>query len=298
MKKTSLYIWRLTKFFSFFVLTSFLLFGCGENTSIVNRIDEREANEILVFLAAHGIDGEKASAGETEAGGSGQLQWNIMVDKNQTLEAMALLNRNGLPRRKGTSLLELFAKSGLMTSDKEETIRYQAGIEEELKNTIRMIDGVLDAEVQISFPSTEGLIPGQEKQIVKAAIYVKHQGVFDDPNNHLESKIKRLAAGSIDGLDYESVSVIPDRSRFADIDLSPEAEIFSTKAKEKEYVSIWSMTMSKKSSARFRMIFGLMIFFILLFGGGIVWLIYKFYPQLQKKKFFKKKEEENPKTGS
>ena len=44
-----------------------------------------------------------------------------------------------------------------MSSDKEENIRYQAGLEEELKNIIRKIDGVLDADVQISFPSTEAL---------------------------------------------------------------------------------------------------------------------------------------------
>ena len=75
--------------------------------------------------------------------------------------------------------------------------------------------------------------------------------------------------GSVDGLDYDAVSVIGDRARIADIDLMAQGDMFSPTGKEKDYVSVWSMTMSKKSLGKFRMIFGLMIFFILVFGGAI-----------------------------
>src|SRR3990167_237889 len=121
---------------------------------------------------------------------------------------MAVLNRAGLPRRVGTNLLELFAKSGLMSSDREETIRYQAGLAEEIKNTIRKFDGVIDTDVQISFPPADvTLLPGVTPPKITAAVYVKHQGIMDDPNSHLEIKIKRLLAGSISGLSTEDVSV-------------------------------------------------------------------------------------------
>ena len=264
----------------------FMLTSCKENQSIINFIEEREANEILVFLAAHGIEAQKIKAQTAQVGAAGGAPtnlWNIMVDPKDSIEAMALLNKQGLPRKKGATLLELFAKEGLMSSDKEENIRYQAGQEEELKNIIRKIDGVIDADVQISFPSTEAL-PGAAPLKVKAAVYIKHQGVFDDPNNHLDAKIKRLLAGSVENLDFEDVSVISDKSVLTDVELTPEEDAIYTKARGKEYISIWSIIMTRGSSSKFRMLFFALISIILVFGGIIAWLIYKYYPILKREK--------------
>ena len=143
-----------------------------------------------------------------------------------------------------------------MTSDKEETIRYQGGFEEELKNTILKIDGVIDADVRISFPSSTDSFGTQTiKEKTKAAVYVKHQGVFDDPNMHLESKIKRLVSGSIENLNFDDVSVISDKSRFTDVKYPSESKFLGPKALEKEYVKIWSIIMTKNSASKFRAIF-------------------------------------------
>ena len=114
-------------------------------------------------------------------------------------------------------------------------------------------------------------------------MYVKHQGILDDPNSHLVIKIKRLVAGSVTGLDINDVAVISDRSRFTDITLTPNIETLDGRAKEKEYVSIWSIVMSKNSTARFRFLFFSLticsIIFIFIFG----WIIWKFYPILKRK---------------
>jgi type III secretion protein J len=184
-----------------------------------------------------------------------------------------------------------------MTSDKEETIRYQAGLEESIRNIIRKMDGVLDADVQVSFPTSESLLPGTETVKLKAAVYVKHQGAFDDPNNHLETKIKRLVAGSIDGLNFEDVSVVSDRARMS------ELQIFDGKTQPsvKEYVNIWSVIMTKASAAHFRVIFFSLLGVILLLCAAVGWLLFKFYPQIlgSKISFFgwkikKEKSEETP----
>lgn len=280
--------------FPLFALALFLA-SCESNQSIVNNIDEREANEIVVYLASKGIESQKVQAVSTEIGGgaAASAQYNIMVASEQAVEAMATLNRAGLPRRMGTNLLELFAKTGLMSSDREETIRYQAGLAEELKNTIRKIDGVLDADVQISFPSGE-TAPGAPPPKITAAVYVKHQGILEDPNSHLEMKIKRLMAGSINGLEYDNVAVISDRSRFSDISLIPEGEMIGAKALQQTHVSIWGLVMTKSSLARFRFIFFLFFFFLLLLCAALGWLVYKFYPQMRMALFRKRKEPELP----
>ncbi|NGX29019.1 MAG: Nodulation protein NolT [Candidatus Anoxychlamydiales bacterium] len=269
----------------FVFLISIFLAGCESNKSIVTSIDERQANEIVVFLASKGIAAQKiqAATGET-AGTTAIVTWDIYVDNEKMVEAMAILNQNGLPRIQGTNLLILFGKTGLMTSDKEETIKYQAGTEVELENTIRKIDGVLDADVKISFPSsTEGGLTGTEITKIKAAVYVKHQGVFDDPNQHLESKIKRFISGSIENLSFDDVAVISDRSRFTDIKFATGSEIIGPKALEQEYVKIWSITMTKSSAKKFRFIFFSMILLIFIFFGAAGYLIYRFYPQLKVK---------------
>jgi type III secretion protein J len=285
--------------FRFTALLALLFFtSCETNQTIVNNLTEREANEIVVYLASKGIESQKVVAPSAAVGGGAGATtlYMINVASDRSVDAMAVLNKVGLPRRQGTNLLTLFAKSGLMSSTLEETIRYQAGLAEELKNTIRKIDGVIDADVQISFPNTTGggapTAPGAPVQKITAAVYVKHQGVLEDPNSHIEVKIKRLMAGSVSGLSYDDVSVISDRSRFADITLTPEGEPIGPNALQ-THVRIWGLVMTQSSITRFRIIFFLFIILLLLSLGLVGWMVYKFFPYL-KIPFMKKKEPEQP----
>lgn len=274
---------QISKLFPLFILL--FLVGCGSNDIIVNNVEEREANEIVVYLASKGIAAQKIQM-PTETGAvNTSVQFNIAVDAERATESMAYLNRVGLPRIQGTNLLTLFAKSGLMSSDREETIRYQAGLAEELKNTILKIDGVLDANVQISFPSAElTSTPGAIIPKTTASVYIKHQGVLEDPNSHLETKIKRLVSSSINGLAFEDVTVISDRARLADIQLNATGEMIGPKHLQDAYVSIWSIVMTKSSLGKFRFIFFSLIILNLLFAAGLGYMAYRFYPQLLKKK--------------
>lgn len=287
------------QFFRFATLLALLLLAsCETNQTIVNNLSEREANEIVVFLASKGVEAQKVVAPTTGVGGGAATasQYMITVASDRAVDAMSILNKVGLPRKKGTTLLELFAKSGLMSSTLEETVRYQAGLAEELKNTIRKIDGVIDADVQISFPNVTGggsagaPVPGAVQPKITAAVYVKHQGVLEDPNSHIEIKIKRLMSGSVSGLSYDDVAVISDRSRFADITLTPEGEPIGPKALQ-THVSIWGLVMTQSSSSRFRFIFLLFTFLLLVSLGLTGWLVYRFFPYLRIP-FLKKKEPE------
>lgn len=275
-----------TVFFLFPLLLVFLT-SCEHQNSIISGVDEREANLIVVFLESKGIKAVKMKASTTGAIGGEQTgpKFDISVSENQAIEAMAILNRNGLPRKQGINLLDLFAKQGLMTTDKEETIRYQAGLAQQITNTILMIDGVIDATVQLSFPPEEAGIGEKTKESITAAVYVKHQGVYDDPNAHLENKIKRIVSGSITGLDINNVTVIADRSRFTDI--SQDVSFDKLTQAPKDYVSIWSIILNKESALRFRILFIFLIFLGFLFAISMGWLLWKFYPLLRKAGGFK-----------
>lgn len=261
-----------------------LLTGCENNRVIVNGVEEREANEIVVFLASRGIPAQKIAARSTGGVGAdnGPSMWNIAVPERTMTESMAILNQNGLPRKKGTNLLELFAKQGLMTSEKEESIRYQAGLEQQIANTIRKIDGVLDADVQLSFPPETpavGAAPQAAPQRVTAAVYVKHQGIVDDPNSHLVSKIKRLVAGSVNGLDINDVTIISDRSRFTDVTLGSSLE--AATSQPREYTAIWSIILSNESVTRFRFLFVSLVASNIIFLIAALWMLWKLYPILR-----------------
>lgn len=282
--------WGIMKLKSLlWIVLALSLCGCSDSKSIVTGVDEREANVIVVFLQSKGIPATKEPVSSQGAvGGEGPViaRFNINVEASQAIDAMSILNSNGLPRRQGTNLLDLFGKPGLMSTDKEETIRYQAGLSQQLANMILLIDGVIDATVQLSFPdqtatTPEGTIPNK----ITAAVFVKHQGIIDDPNSHLENKIKRLVSGSINGLDINDVTVVSDRSRFTDISLNPFNE--SLASGSKEYVKIWSMVMNKESATTFRTIFFFLLMIAIVLAVVSGWILWKIYPLLRRNGGFK-----------
>ena len=259
-----------------FALLCLLATGCSSQRTIVNALDEKEANEILVFLNSRNIDASKVL--NTSAGGAGgankAILWDISVPDDRATEAMALLNANGLPRRRSQSLLGIFSGQGLVPSEMEQKIRYQAGLAEQISSVIRRIDGVLDAEVQLSFPEEDPLNPNAVKGKVTASVYVKHNGVLDDPNSHLTTKIRRLVASSVPGLNYDDVTVIPDRARMSET--TPESQSSATEEPQ-DYVQIWSIVLAKSSEGRFRAIFFSFSLLVLILVLILIWFGWKFH---------------------
>jgi len=250
---------------------------------IVNGLDEKEANEILVFLSSKGIDANKVQAATEGAGGGGRVVlWNISVQSTQANEAMSILNQVGLPRRRGQNLLGIFSNVGLVPSGMQEKVRYQAGLAEQIGSTIRKIDGVLDADVQISFPEEDPLNPNAAKQNITASVYVKHSGVMDDPNAHLVTRIKRLVAGSINGLNFDNVTVIGDRARFSEV---PTGGFQGGSEEEKSYVNVWSIILARDSVTRFRILFFTFTLGLIALLLTLTWLIWKLFPIIKMTSF-------------
>ena len=250
--------------------------SCTEYMTIVTNVHEKDANLILVLLESKGISAKKDEVVVTGAGTGGPPNFNILVNTDNRIEAMAILNQNGLPRRYGQNLLGLFTGGGLIANAKTDSIRYEQGLSSQIANTLLMIDGILDISVQISSSS-----PDQKGQS-KAAVYVKHQGVLDDPNSHLESKIKRLVAASAQNLPIENVTIISDRARISDID--PQTLLGKFPAEVgKEYVKVWSMVMSSDSVGTFRTVFFFLLCLAILFSLLLFWMVWKIYPIIKGK---------------
>jgi len=260
------------KLLLFIFILSFLA-SCESRKTIVNALDEREANEILVFLSSKGIDANKVQEVAKGGGGNQAVLWDISVSAVHANEAMAYLNQAGLPRRRSENLLGIFSDTGLVPSTMTQKIRYQAGLAAQIASTIRKIDGVLDSDVQLSFPEENPLDPTAVKQKFTASVYVKHNGVLDDPNSHLISRIKQLVAGSVPGLTYDDVTVIGDRARFAD-----SAGVYLGGGdEEKQYVSVWGINLAKDSLTLFRIVFFSLSLATLILLLLFCWMIWKFH---------------------
>lgn len=274
---------RFTRFFVYLLLLGFclpLFTSCESTKTIVNGLDEKEANEIVVYLSNKGIDAQKVKSAEAGGGGGSKvILWDINVNSAQSTEAMSILNQAGLPRKRGQNLLGIFPNTGLVPSEMQEQIRYQAGLAEGIASTIRRIDGVLDAEVLISFPKEDPLNPEKNKGKITASVYVKHSGVLDDPNSHLITKIKRLVAASVTGLEYDNVTVISDRARYNEASIG---ETGALSEEDKQFVNIWTIILAKESVIRFRIIFFSMSITLLLLILSFAWVGWKFWPVLEK----------------
>lgn len=264
----------VARFISIFLCLGLLLLfaSCAKQAIIVNAVNEREANEIVVFLAGQGIDAVKVAVeAGGGGGGGGPAMWNISVDETQKYQAMAILNRAGLPRRPSNNLLKIFETTGLVPSEMQENIKYQAGLAAQIASVIQKFDGILDADVLLSIPAENPLDPSAEKGRVSASVYVKHSGVLDDPNSHLNTKIRRLVANAIPGLKYEDVTVIPERAQYSDVVLQSKA----TQEEETKLISIWSVVLAKDSATRFRIIFSSFFFAVLILLLAALFLIWK-----------------------
>src|SRR3569832_1532035 len=87
-----------------------ILAGCENSRVVVNGVEEREANEIVVFLASRGIDAQKvpAKSSPTGAGDTGPSMWNIAVPEGMMFVALVFFFLFGLSRFFVLFLLEKF----------------------------------------------------------------------------------------------------------------------------------------------------------------------------------------------
>ncbi len=267
------------------LLLALVCSSCESNRVIVNKLEEKDANEILVYLSANGISATKSEAAGEGGGGSKVQLWNVSVPEYKANEAMALLNQVGLPRRRSQNLLGIFSSSSLVPSGMQEKVKYQAGLGEQLASIIRKIDGVLDAEVQISVPEEDPLNPGSNKQPVTAAVFVQHTGILDDPNSHLSNRIKSLVSGSVPGLAYNNVTVVGDRARVN------EAQFRTLSDSDRNLVQVWSLMIAQESVGLFQTIFFSLITLLVLalfILALLIWMCYPLFKQFGSvKSFFK-----------
>lgn len=170
------------------------LSGCKEQV-LYSELNEQEANEMVAMLYASGLPASKVSA----KGGV----FRVDTSAEAFADAMAVLQSNGLPRKRYTNLGEVFAKEGFVSSPLEERARLNHALSEELSHTLSTIDGVLIARVHLAVPEKKQL--SEKSEPASASVFVKHR--YDIDLTSSISKIKALVVDGVENLPYDNVTV-------------------------------------------------------------------------------------------
>lgn len=176
-----------------------LLAACGPSeVPLFSNQTERDANEMLATLRARDIKARK----EILKGGT----VTVMVADADFVKAMTALHAEGLPRQPKPTVPDLFPSDKMFTSPAEENVRIKFALEQEIAQSLTMIQGVRDARVVLVMPDPD---PHRDKRPTSASVLLIHDELLDDLG--LVTRIKRFVLDSVPGLteDHISISLFP-----------------------------------------------------------------------------------------
>jgi type III secretion protein J len=177
------------------VVTFALAALCGCRSELYERLDERDANEILAALYSAGIPAAKSTKDDKT--------WAVEVEEHDLPRALQIAAAHGLPREQFANVGDLFKKEGLVSTPSEERIRYIYAVSQELSNTLSQIDGVIVARVHPVIPANDPL--ASQIRPSSASVFIKYRR--DANLEAMAPPIKNLVMRSIEGLQYENISL-------------------------------------------------------------------------------------------
>ena len=184
------------------VLISFLA-SCGTE-AIVHDLGEREANRILELLADKNIQGLKLMNDKGRT-----VTYTIHVPSANRMDAIRMLNQNDFPRRKDKGYHEIFSESGLIPTSTEERAKKMAAIEGEIERQLKLIDGILDVEVQLVIPEENALRTAEEQRPkTTASVTIRYLSGADGAKPLTEPQVQAIVAAGVEKLAAADVVVL------------------------------------------------------------------------------------------
>ena len=179
------------------------LSACGDDV-LLHRLDEGQANQVLVALGDAGIAARKARDGD-------ETTFEVAVRPSEAARARGILSARDLPRTRAPGFSDLFGSAGLVPSPLEENARYLHALSGELSRTVEALDGVVAARVHLALPFPDPLRP-EARRPPRASVLVK---CGPGARGRLEEQadgLRRIVAGAAEGLEPSSVAVVVTES--------------------------------------------------------------------------------------
>lgn len=191
--------------------------GCGVET-VVHDITEKEANGIIVLLAQNEIE---AGKGMRDTGR--QVFYSINVSPSKRLEALRILEENDFPRRKIKGYGEVFQEGGLIPTSAEEKAKKLLAIEGEIEKQLTLIQGILDAQVNVVLPEESALRTAEDAMTpTKASVTVKYMPGKGGTKPLHEPQVRALVAAAVEKLTTDHVEVLMTAAKEAEAVVAAE----------------------------------------------------------------------------
>jgi type III secretion protein J len=169
---------------------------------VQHGLDEQQANEIEALLNESGIEARKVRESGRDA------KWAISVPSDRTTAAVKLLNDHGLPRKHAQGFAEVFGKGSMVPTAVEENALYVHALSGELSQTLETLDGVLSARVHIVASPSNVQSSFRPPLQPRAAVLLRARNGKAAQLESQRDAIRALVAGSVEGMQLESVSVM------------------------------------------------------------------------------------------
>jgi type III secretion system YscJ/HrcJ family lipoprotein len=206
------------------VAMALALAGCASE-SVLHALNEKEANQVIELLADNDISAQKLMNTSGR-----EVVYDISVPSSQRIEAIKALNEHEMPRRRDRGYKEIFAESGLIPTSSEEKAKRLAALEGEIERQLKLIDGVLDVEVQIVAPEESALRTTREQEApTTASVTMKYLPRADGKRPITEPEVQAVVAAGIEKLMPENVVVLMRPVEIPPPDKSKQQSLFGAK---------------------------------------------------------------------
>lgn len=180
------------------LLAALLLAGCSGEV-LYSNLDQQQANEVVAALMRGGINADKQAVVT-----NGHETWEVLVDKQSLPRATDILTAEGLPRKKLDTFCDVFKAGGFVSSNIEDKGRYRCALDQSIANTLRNMDGVVDASVEVASPDKNVLTGNQEAASAAVVIVARP----DSPVLQQAASVQALVKNAVTGIpDTDHVTV-------------------------------------------------------------------------------------------
>lgn len=178
------------------LLLCLALAGCRQ-PSLLEGLDQQQANEVLSVLQRNNIAAVKVDGGKSG--------YAVKIDQLDLPAAVDLLNLYSLPSRPRLQVAEMFPADSLVASPRAEKARLYSALEQRIEQSLGVLEGVVSARVHVSYDLDAGE-GGRKPSPIHLSAVVLHER--DVEPQLLITDIKRFLKNSFAAVEYENVSVV------------------------------------------------------------------------------------------
>jgi flagellar M-ring protein FliF len=172
--------------------------GAEPKALLYSNLDLKEAAQISQALDAAGIKYEAKGDGST-----------IMVPRDKVASTRLMLSTKGLPTS-GSMGYEIFDNSNVLgQTDFVQNLNRQRALEGELARTIRSLDGVTFARVQLVLPKRQMFEDEAEEPSASVVVGVGGR----EPGSEQVRALQNLVAGAVPNLKPDRVTIVDQNSK-------------------------------------------------------------------------------------